>query len=289
MVVLDATVHPVHVGATSDLILTLAGEDAAFTVEGRALVRAVLAGTDPQWAHALARSHRHAAPHARLRKWSIWQFLNRLAEEEPDTVQQLVVPGAGWSPLAVDWLVTDMQARAWELDIDNVERKRALVQKHSRGVAPRWRNRGADASDVAGLLRVLADAGWNPSRPTTWVVEGLLYYIDPAAAISLIGAALATHPDSRVIVEVGLPYDSIHQPAGDACRAYHGEIARAIGRDHLQTHEPTEFAAACGGRVEAIMDPATASRLRGDSPPAFAHPLESTQRVVLLAPSISLT
>ncbi|MDA0802602.1 MAG: class I SAM-dependent methyltransferase [Planctomycetota bacterium] len=277
-----------HVGATSDLILTLAGDEAAFTPEGRALVRVMLTGTDPQWAQAMARTHRHAVPHARLRKWSVWQFLLRLADEEPRTVRQLIVPGAGWSPLAIDWLATNPHARAWELDIENVEAKRALVQKHARGVAPRWRNRPCDAADPGAVSSALSGSGWDATQPTTWVMEGLLYYIAPAAAISLIRTALASHPDSRMIAEVGLPYDSIHQPAGDACRDYHDQIARAIGRDHLHTHQPTELAAACGARVEAIMDPATASRLRGDSPPAFVHPLDSTQRVVLLAPAISL-
>lgn len=277
-----------HVGATSDLILTLAGDDAAFTAEGRALVRSVLAGTDPQWAHSLAQLHRHAAPHARLRKWTVWHFLSRLAEEEHITVQQLVVPGAGWSPLAVDWLATDPTARAWELDLENIDAKRALVQKNARAIAPRWRNRRCDASDAAAVTAALAGAGWDSSQPTAWVLEGLLYYIAPAAAISLIREALGSHPDSRVIVEVGLPDDSIQQAAGEECRAYHQAIALAIGRDHLYTHEPTALAAACGARVEAIMDPATASRLRGDSPPAFVHPMESTQRVVLLARAISL-
>lgn len=274
-----------QVGATSDLILTLAGEDAAFTPTGKRLARAALEGCDRSWAEAIAQRHRHAAPHARLRKWSVWRLAQRVAAESPLTAQQLVVLGAGWSPLGVDWCSHHSDARVLEVDLALADAKRRLVGRIAPECATRWRSLTADAADAPALQGALLAAGWNPAAPTCWVAEGLLYYIPPRAADDLARWTLTSHSESRLIVECGLPYDSIEPGAGVECRAYHDEIARHIGHAELQVSSPDHLARVAGARVLSVLDPATAERLRGDSHPCFSSPLDSTQRVALLAPA----
>lgn len=274
-----------EVGRTGDLILTLAGEEAAFTDVGRRLARAALEGLDRSWAESIGRRHRHAIPHARLRKWSIWRLLASVERESPAAARQLVVVGAGWSPLGVDWLATQQDARVYEVDLSLAEPKRSLVGRIAPEMEHRWRSVTADAAHPRAMWSALQSHGWSASSETCWVAEGLLYYIPRAAAHALVRHALAGPAGSRFIIECGLPYECIDAAAGEACRAYHEDIARHIGRTSLQTSSPEDLAQAADATVLATLDPCSAERLRGDKHPHFHSPLDSTQRVALLAPA----
>jgi O-methyltransferase involved in polyketide biosynthesis len=52
----------------------------------------------------------------------------------------------------------------------------------------------------------LLAAGFDPQRPTTWILEGLLPHLDAAAQLSVLNEVAAlSAPGSRAVIERAIP------------------------------------------------------------------------------------
>ncbi|MGB8406362.1 MAG: class I SAM-dependent methyltransferase [Mycobacterium sp.] len=119
-------------------------------------------------------------------------------------VRQIVVLAAGLDSRAyrVDW---PSGTTVYELDQPQVlEFKREVLADN--GARPR-----ADRREIAVDLRddwqqALIDAGFDPTRPSAWIAEGLLIYLPAAAQEQLfLGIDALAAPGSWVAVEEGVP------------------------------------------------------------------------------------
>ncbi|WP_333771772.1 SAM-dependent methyltransferase [Streptomyces sp. IBSBF 2435] len=123
----------------------------------------------------------------------------RTAADEPDT-RQIVVAGAGMDSRAyrMNW---PEGLRYFEVDRPPVMAyKRACLA----GVTPRA-DRRTVAVDLASPSwpAVLTGAGYEPDRPSAWLLEGLLYYL-PVAAVHRVLDQVAelVAPGSRIAADV---------------------------------------------------------------------------------------
>ncbi len=100
------------------------------------------------------------------------------------TVGQAVLPAAG------------LDTRAFRLDLPDVLRwfeiDRPAVLGHkaqvlgAAGAVPRCLRTTVEADLLAPWSEALVAAGFDPSRPSAWLLEGLLFYLDPQAIAALI-------------------------------------------------------------------------------------------------------
>jgi len=105
-------------------------------------------------------------------------------------IDQVAILGAG------------LDARAFRLDwpanvtIFEVDRAPVLALKQrlvtELGLEPRCERRAvvADVTEPV-FTQLLAEQGWRSERPTCWISEGLLVYLEPAARDSLLGRLAA--------------------------------------------------------------------------------------------------
>ncbi len=135
----------------------------------------------------------------------------------------------------------------------------ALRQRRLRGRSSRIRRRrSASASRALSLAarevrfvpvdftrdaldRALADAGHDPSRPTTWVWEGVIMYLEPAAvAATLAVVQRRSAPKSRVLAFYSKPKWS---------RRFIGLLVALLREPYRSEYRPEEMAEllACHG------------------------------------------
>ncbi|GAA0395618.1 SAM-dependent methyltransferase [Streptomyces luteireticuli] len=123
-----------------------------------------------------------------------------------DGCRQFVLPAAGLDTRAyrLDW-PADEEVVWYEIDTPEVLafKERVLAE---RAAVPKV-GRTSLAADLRrpGWTAALTDAGFDPARPSAWLVEGLLVYLEAADAARLLerAGALAA-PGSRLALTHGL-------------------------------------------------------------------------------------
>jgi methyltransferase (TIGR00027 family) len=111
------------------------------------------------------------------------------------------------------------------------------------------------------LDRALADAGHDPSRPTTWVWEGVIMYLEPAAvAATLAVVQRRSTPKSRVLAHYNKPKWSTR---------FTGLLAALLREPFRSQYRPEEMAellARHGFHVDGDTDAAAWARAYGVDP-----------------------
>jgi len=114
-------------------------------------------------------------------------------------IAQLVLPAAG------------MDTRAWRLDLPSgttvyeLDRPELLALKAHLldGAATRAERVPVGADLTTDWSAALHAAGHDPSRPTCWVIEGLLQYLPETAVLGLLDAVTArSAPGSHLLLDV---------------------------------------------------------------------------------------
>lgn len=90
----------------------------------------------------------------------------------------------------------------YELDLPGQLADRdAILARH--GHAVRCRRSTVDTDLTGDWTARLADAGWDPDRPTVWIAEGLLYYLPPRHTDTVLDqVSAASAAGSTVVLDV---------------------------------------------------------------------------------------
>ncbi len=139
---------------------------------------------------------------ARMPQWISLRtrFLDEVVlDAVADGVEQVVVLAAGLDARAFR-LDLPPTTRWWELDLpEMVAFKESAVD--DAGLVPRCDRRVVVTDVLDDWPSLLVDDGWSPARPTCWLVEGLLVYLeqqDVESLVALLGRRSA--PGSRLAV-----------------------------------------------------------------------------------------
>lgn len=131
------------------------------------------------------------------------RFIDDFLASDPQTAQTVIL-GAGLDTRAYR-LPWPAGARVIEIDHANVlEFKAGVMAGLSAEPACELIPVGTDLSRP--WREPLLSAGFDPQRPTTWVLEGLLPYLDAAAQLGVLEeVAELSAPGSRVVIERAVP------------------------------------------------------------------------------------
>jgi methyltransferase (TIGR00027 family) len=133
------------------------------------------------------------------------RFIDDFLQSEPSTAQTVIL-GAGLDTRAFRLPWPD-GARVFEIDSANVlEFKAHVLGRLSAEPGCELVSLPADLS--LPWREPLLAAGFDPAQPATWVLEGLLPYLDAASQLAVLGEVAAlSAPGSRAVIEraVALP------------------------------------------------------------------------------------
>jgi len=281
----DVSLQSLHVGVTAAMVMRLAGEEAAHTDAGRTFVAKLDTEAGRDMADHVAQQWPHARMHFVLRKWQLWTWMNAIAVNTPAVGRQVVVLGAGWSAMGIDWVHHCVEARIWEVDLHHQADKEALAQRLFPVAAARMRMIEADLSNLGMLLSGLRASGWRADRPTLWVAEGLAYYLAPGRFAALLRAALTFHPANRAVIEFGLAHHLMREDVRARTAAYHGYLANQVGLPALQSFDPSEFCLRSGAIPLSWADPSSMELARHGRALTFRSPEDSGMRMAVLGPA----
>jgi hypothetical protein len=134
------------------------------------------------------------------RKWKILQTSKQILAGEDIT--QVVIVAAGFSPMGIELASLFPQSCVFEVDKSNMEAKSRLCAS--------VRNLSclsADITDREQCRNTLLAHGWNPTRPTLLIFEGISYYITAAQAADVWG--LFSSSGSLCLFEYLVPQEQI--------------------------------------------------------------------------------
>ncbi|MBT2547793.1 SAM-dependent methyltransferase [Arthrobacter sp. ISL-65] len=131
------------------------------------------------------------------------RFIDEFLQSDTPTAQTVVL-GAGLDTRAfrLDW---PAGARVIEIDSANVLRFKAHVLSRL-AAEPRCELISLPADLSLPWREQLLATGFDPGQPTTWVLEGLLPYLDAASQRALLEEVAAlSAPGSRAVIERAVP------------------------------------------------------------------------------------
>ncbi|MFJ5919568.1 class I SAM-dependent methyltransferase [Streptomyces ardesiacus] len=180
--------------------------------------------------------------------------------------RQVVLLGAG------------LDARAFRLDwppgcvLYEMDRQGVLAFKHqvldALSAAPRTRRVPVPADLRADWAGALTDAGFDPSAPTVWLVEGLLFYLPSAAETHLIGAVdRLSARGSALAYEVKLDKDLLEHRDSPLYTATHQQLGiDLLDLFSLEPRPDSAAALAHKGWTTAVHSPFDFTRRHGRGP-----------------------
>ncbi|MFJ8703151.1 class I SAM-dependent methyltransferase [Streptomyces ardesiacus] len=180
--------------------------------------------------------------------------------------RQVVLLGAG------------LDARAFRLDwppgcvLYEMDRQGVLAFKHqvldALSAAPRTRRVPVPADLRADWAGALTDAGFDPSAPTVWLVEGLLFYLPSAAETHLIGAVdRLSARGSALAYEVKLDKDLLEHRDSPLYTATHQRLGiDLLDLFSLEPRPDSAAALAHKGWTTAVHSPFDFTRRHGRGP-----------------------
>lgn len=269
------------------MVMLLGGEEIAVTPAGKRLIRCLDLTSGEDLAEIARRDSPGAAHRISLRKALIRSWMREFQLAGSPITRNLIIPGAGLAPLALDWCSQHEDAHAIEIDYEHVDEKRMLIaQCADAALACRIRGIKCDLRDIVLTERELRANGWNPTAPALWIIEGLSYYISHDQLVALVRLALSGDPHNRVIIEFSGSRDELNEDARAATETYHRFVGKLLGGRDLAVTNIDAVANDSNSRVERLMHPAQIEAQLGRAH-FFKGPQDSSMRVALLAPRIS--
>lgn len=174
-------------------------------------------------------------------------FDNFITEALQGGIGQVAILAAGFDSrgFRLDW---PHDATLYELDRPRVlEFKSAVLDRIDARPATKRVALGVDLEQ--DWPATLCEAGFDPDRPTAWLVEGLLMYLSPAAEFELLAKLVnLSAPRSRIAIEHTDAADLIPEnPAGSPQQAQMRDLIRNEDRP-----DPVDWFADRGWRTEAV-------------------------------------
>jgi methyltransferase (TIGR00027 family) len=129
-------------------------------------------------------------------------------------VDQVVVLAAGLDARAFR---LDLPAGTgwWELDLPEMVSFKESAAR-AAGLEPRCERRTLVADVLGGWPVALEGAGWSPERPTCWLVEGLLVYLERDDAELLVGRVGELSPPGSRLAIVSSSESRVRDRSGEA-------------------------------------------------------------------------
>lgn len=151
---------------------------------------------------------------------SVWPHLDQLVKNRKRCIldetldclsggiEQVVILGSGIDTLSLE-VVSRMEGVAvYELDTDNMDAKRRLLDEAAPDVAGRIRCVTADLGRPSEAVARAAKAGWRADVPSVLVLEGVSYYLEEQTFWDII-RQFGAGSESHVILEYMVPPGSI--------------------------------------------------------------------------------
>lgn len=160
----------------------------------------------------------------RYRKLCIAETTASLLEKEG--INQVLIPGAGFSMLGIDLAAAYPDLQVFESDRDFMEEKQLLVDDLPSAGNSRLHCLTADITDTTACRHVLSSAGWNPAKPTLLILEGISYYV-PKKALRRQWELLPA--GSPVILEYLVPPETVSAAKRHIPEKIFGEIISYCG------------------------------------------------------------
>jgi O-methyltransferase involved in polyketide biosynthesis len=172
-------------------------------------------------------------------------FIKHLIECElrsSATPYQVVIPGAGISPLALELLVNHPErvARAIEVDTVGMEEKRALYDLIIPDLTDRVSCITLDITSQGFSCETLrAQAAYNAEISTIVLLEGISYYIAEEDLRRAIAVFQSDQHRNRIVLEYMLPCELVKEARRPIPRGIFETIGTYAELQHLQCYSPS--------------------------------------------------
>lgn len=144
----------------------------------------------------------------RNRKFAVMNLMEK-SKRENDELNQVVILGAGLSPLSIEWKTQHPDMTVFDIDIDNMNLKKKLVSQIESKELQEIKFITADFENLGEVEDSLMKNGFDLAKPSLVVIEGISYYLSRAALFGLIGLFKKLETGSRLVMDYLVPTKNI--------------------------------------------------------------------------------
>lgn len=198
------------------------------------------------------------------RCFMVWPHLDQLVKNRKKCIleetlecisagtRQVVILGSGIDTLSLEIVSRVGDVAVYELDTDNMDTKRSLLNKAAPGAADRVTCVTADLERAAEAVAKTAAAGWRNDIPSVLVLEGISYYLQEPAMWDVI-RRFGTGAENDIILEYMVPAERIaperaHIP-DDVFGIIQEYLSGPLAISRMEPARIREMAAETGGRI----------------------------------------
>ena len=185
------------------------------------------------------------------RKWCIMEYVMGCLSEG---MGQVVILGSGMDPLSLEIASRAPNATVYEMDVDNMDAKRRLLDAAAPDVAGNIRCVTADLGLPEDAAAEAVAAGWRPEAPSVLVMEGISYYLGEGALLDLM-RRFAAGSEGRAVLEYIVPPGLIEPERADIPGLVFGAISNYLS-------DPLEVSWMDPDRVRELVSEAGGSIVR---------------------------
>lgn len=129
-------------------------------------------------------------------------------------ITQVVIFGAGMDALSLE-LLSRAQLDIYEIDASNMKLKNKLIKDVNSKFSNNIHCLDFNLKDHKEITNLLEKHGWDKTRPSMLIFEGISYYLKENNLFSIIKLFKTKNLQNRIILEYLLPQNQINQKRRD--------------------------------------------------------------------------
>lgn len=108
-----------------------------------------------------------------------WFILNETIKGIQQDIGQVVILGSGLDTLSLELAWLKESVMIYEVDVAQMELKEKIIRYAVPNAASRIRCVAADLAQTKEVVRKIKEAGWDQTKASVVVLEGISYYLKP--------------------------------------------------------------------------------------------------------------
>jgi O-methyltransferase involved in polyketide biosynthesis len=131
------------------------------------------------------------------------------SKRENGGLNQVIILGAGLSPLSIEWKSRYPNMAVFDIDIDNMKLKMELVSQIKSQKLQEIRFITADLENSSEVEEALIKNGFKIENPSLVVMEGISYYLSKNVLLNLSNLFRKLRTGSRLVMDYLVPARNI--------------------------------------------------------------------------------
>lgn len=204
----------IHISGTSALVLLWGGKEAYNSKLAQKYLEQIDLSSGHELFYECNKVWEHYNEIIRNRKFGVFNLVESILNDNQE--YQIIILAAGIAPLSLDIIEKFPNAKVFDIDIENMTKKKKLFNEVSEGsFEKRIQFIESDITNKGILIENLTKYGWDKDKKSIVIAEGISYYITEDELWNIFSLFQSKDKSNFIIIESRLPYEKVAEERRD--------------------------------------------------------------------------